>query len=382
MIFFCEMLPLNRFQLCVKSQIGLRPFQSLTKLKAYSPASHGCVKTGQFVNLVPRFPLLTALNPRMNLLHYNQNILVSPVKMALRNFHSTPRNMVLGGRDPFRKSPFNNPRFIFSISPFSFILSTLLFAGFITMIVFVLPFLLALLFPMVIFGIGWYQFKAFRTRKLMQLLDHAFNQTKMKLSSTTRRELIMKQMVPKFKSFTQLKDFSGFPFKVSQAFTDKFQSGEFPNADRFLSFVKSRLDESFYKNEHNIKSIVLGSDTAYVPGHMELVTNSYSFVSSVRNNENIQAFSFMLLNMGSEGVRKPVALVYIVTKANPGDELLMFTGDYIDDSKLSPMVIYVRALSPFSKCCFITDVGETGANAQYSVKRKKDGSKEYTYESD
>ena len=144
------MLPLNRFQLCVKSQIGLRPFQSLTKLKAYSPASHGCVKTGQFVNLVPRFPLLAALNPRMNLLHYNQNILVSPVKMALRNFHSTPRNMVLGGRDPFRKSPFNNPRFIFSISPFSFILSTLLFAGFITMIVFVLPFLLALLFPMVI----------------------------------------------------------------------------------------------------------------------------------------------------------------------------------------------------------------------------------------
>ncbi|CDO92829.1 unnamed protein product [Kluyveromyces dobzhanskii CBS 2104] len=213
----------------------------------------------------------------------------------------------------------------------------------------------------------------------MRLLNRALDQTTMKLSFTTRRELFLKKLFFNLKPLSELKEFEGSPFQPMKEYASKYRSGEFPNADRFISFLKSRLDEGLRSNEHNLRTILMGKDVNYDPDAFELKTDSYSMTTSSGSESNTLYFSFFLFGTGSEGVRRPVGIVYVVTNERPGNVSFSFTDDSADSTELSPMVIYVRTLGPFSKNCFITDVGETSANAQYSVRRRSDGGKEYTF---
>lgn len=303
-------------------------------------------------------------------------------KITIRQLHTSRPVRRPSFNDPFGNRP---PTFKFiNISP---VVKLFAVIGFISVLFFVLPFLFVVFFPLIIAFVAASQFRAFRRKKILEMVGVALKRSSMKLSNVTLKEMVGLYFRPQFQDAEALgifKNIGGIYTQLGMqppSSADFFTKGDFTHARRFLSFVEARVMESLEKDENGIRSQLFGPDYNFKREDVEFSSDSLKAFGRMFNNEVFSGFSFTMLSRDNNGVMKPAAIVSIVSTGSIFDGSSdPYNLHFSNDDIKHPMVIYVNVVNTFSlKTFFITDIGETGRRGHYTVRKDSSGNREFTY---
>ena len=152
----------------------------------------------------------------------------SLLNISIRQLHSSPVPKMTNGNNPFRGNPFGGRPPSFTRFTFNTAIFSLAVLGLLSLMIYVLPFLFVVFFPLIIAGVVVSQIKSYRRRKMLTLIKAALQQSRMKLSNTTSRQLLMLYLRPQVTQAEAMGIFNGFG-----GFPPVFGIQTPPNAEMF-----------------------------------------------------------------------------------------------------------------------------------------------------
>ncbi|SCU87767.1 LADA_0E06040g1_1 [Lachancea dasiensis] len=270
----------------------------------------------------------------------------------------------------------------YNISPPIIILA---FVGAATLLVVVIPFIFTFFFPLIIAGIAAFQYKKWKTSTLLNELHRSLKVSHMRINQQTIWGL-------QTRMFESLLNNNKFPAGMFRGVMDELKDQKMEmsevhrQADQMLEFLKYRVLDAFKSNEQGIRDYFLGSDVSHWVNNgyeLNLVADAPQTRGKGINGLLVMTISYPITLSSTNESSKVIAEAAI---AFQDDSLagqqgsFNFLRDLASGQKNRPMVISIRPTRTLSARQFILH-GEDDdmAPREYSIRRTKDGRREFTY---